>query len=130
MTTMTTKTFFFLTLMLFCISSHADINQKGLNAQMVNLNLQLHSKNKMVKSDIALPFYQTAELEKKVGDKNVFIELNPRHGKKSDEIALEIKLSKHSGGKILFKKEIVAKINQESQINYHGMSMKVKPFIN
>ena len=112
------------------INVHANINQQAMNAQMVNLNLQFQSRNKMVKSDIVLPFYQTAELERKVGNKSVFIELNPRHGKNSDEISLEVKFSKFSGGKVFFKKEIIAKVNQESQINYHGMMMRVKPFIN
>ncbi len=109
------------------------INSKALsahgsnNAQMVNLNLSIKSKNQTVKSDLMMPFYQTAELERKVGNKNVLIELNPRRGKTADEINLELKFYKASGSRAFYKKEIVAKVNQESHINLRGMLVKVRP---
>ena len=101
------------------------------NAQMINLNLQFRAKNKSVSSDLLMPFYQKAEFEKMVGDKNLFIELNPRRGKNSDEISLEMKLYRAgSGGKPFYKKEFIAKVNQESKINMRGMSVKVTPVLN
>ncbi|MGZ3809476.1 MAG: hypothetical protein ACXVCE_15440 [Bacteriovorax sp.] len=36
------------------------------NPQMINLNMQFRSKHKTLKSDLSMPFYQTAELEKKI----------------------------------------------------------------
>lgn len=111
----------------------AAINSKALsasgsnNAQLVNLNLQIKSRNKTVKSDLMMPFYQTAELERKVGDKNVLIELNPRRGKNADEINLEMKFYKASGARAFYKKEIVAKVNQDSHINIRGMQVRVRP---
>lgn len=111
----------------------AAINSKALsahgtnNAQLVNLNLQIKSRNKTVKSDLMMPFYQTAELEKKIGDKNVLIELNPRRGKNADEINLEMKFYKASGSRAFYKKEIVAKVNQDSHINIRGMQVRVRP---
>lgn len=112
------------------IDGRAMSAQGSNNAQMVNLNLQIKAKNKTVKSDLMMPFYQTAELEKKVGDKNVLIELNPRRGKNADEIALEMKFYKASGSKAFYKKEIVAKVNQESRVSFRGMSVKVRPVLN
>lgn len=111
----------------------AAINSKALsahgtnNAQLVNLNLSIKSRNKTVKSDLMMPFYQTAELEKKVGDKNVLIEINPRRGKNPDEINLEMKFYKASGARAFYKKEIVAKVNQDSHINLRGMQVRVRP---
>lgn len=122
-------------LVLASFEAQSAINSKAMNAsavnnaQMVNLNLQIKSKNKMVKSDLTMPFYQTAELEKKVGDKNVLIELNPRRGKNPDEIALELKFYKASGAKAFYKKEIIAKVNQESRVSFRGMSVKVRPVL-
>ncbi len=100
------------------------------NSQLVNLNLQIKSKNKTTSSDLMMPFYQSAELEKMIGNRNVFIELNPKRGKLSDEISLEIKFSNASGAKAFFKKEIVAKVNQLSKISYKGLTIQVKPALN
>ena len=43
------------------------------NNQLVNLNFQISSKNKMVKSELMMPFNQTAELERKFGNKNILV---------------------------------------------------------
>jgi hypothetical protein len=100
------------------------------NAQMVNLNLQFKSRNQNVKSNLVMPFYQTAELERKIGDKNVLIEINPKRGKSPDEISLEMKFYKASGSRAFYKKEFVAKVNEDSHVNFRGMSLKVRPVIN
>lgn len=101
------------------------------NPQMISLNLQFRAKNKMVSSDLVMPFYQKAEFEKTVGDKNVFVELNPRRGKSADEISLEMKLFRAGGGgKPFYKKEFIAKVNQESKLTMRGMSVKVTPVLN
>lgn len=121
-----------LILLLASVGASAAIDSRAMsaqNAQMVNLNLQIKAKNKTVKSDLMMPFYQTAELEKKVGDKNVLIELNPRRGKKADEIALEMKFYRGSGERAFFKKEIVAKLNQESRVSVRGMKVLVRPVL-
>ena len=116
-------------------SAFANINTEAMNApanngQMVNLNLQYKSNNKLVKSNLTMPFYQTAELERKINDKNVLIEINPRRGKNPDEVSLEMRFYKASGSKAFYKKEFISKVNEESHINFRGMSMKVKPVLN
>ena len=116
------------------VDSRAAINSRAMNAQnnnqLVNLNFQIKSKNKMVKSELMMPFYQTAELERKIGDKNILIEINPRRGKNADEIALDMKFYKASGSKAFYKKEIIAKLNEDSKISFRGMSFKVRPVLN
>ena len=77
-----------------------------------------------------MPFYQTAELERKIGDRNILIEINPRRGKNVDEIALDMKFYRSAGSKAFYKKEIIAKLNENSSINFRGMSLKVKPVLN
>lgn len=117
-----------------CVEARSSINPKAMNAQsnnqLVNLNLQIKSRNKMVKSELMMPFYQTAELERKIGDKNILIEINPRRGKNADEIALDMKFYRASGAKAFYKKEIIAKLNENSSISFRGMSLKVKPVLN
>lgn len=112
----------------------ASINTKAMNAknsqQMVNLNLQYKSNNKVVKSDLLMPFYQTAELERIIGNKNVLIEINPRHGKNPDEVTLDMKFFRTAGAKAFYKKELVAKLNEVSQINVRGISLRVRPVLN
>jgi hypothetical protein len=123
------KTMFFL-LLLTALNLNAAINPQAMNAQMVNLNLKIKSNNQTVKSDLMMPFYQTAELERKFGSKNVLIEMSPKHGKNADEISLEMKFYKASGTKAFYKKEIVARIGEESHVSFRGMSLKVTPFLN
>ncbi|MEA9358194.1 hypothetical protein SHI21_18310 [Bacteriovorax sp. PP10] len=116
------------------VGASASINSGAMNAQnnnqLVNLNFQIKSKNKMVKSELMMPFYQTAELERKIGDKNILIEINPRRGKKADEISLDMKFYKASGSKAFYKKEIIAKLNEDSKVSFRGMSFKVRPVLN
>jgi hypothetical protein len=99
-------------------------------SQLVSLNLELKSKNNRVKSNLTMPFYQTAELERKVGQKNVLIELNPKKGKNINEISVELKLFNQSGAKAFYKKEFIARLNEDSQITVKGLSLKVRPVIN
>jgi hypothetical protein len=99
------------------------------NPQMINLNMQFRSKNKTLKSDLAMPFYQTAELEKRFDNKNVLIEVNPRRGKNNTEIAIEMRFYKSSGAKAFAKKDIIAKIGEESKITVKGMTVRVTPVL-
>jgi hypothetical protein len=119
---------------LTAMEARSSIDPKAMsaanNAQMVNLNLQFKSKNKTVKSNLTMPFYQTAELERKIGDKNVLIEINPKRGKNSEEISLEMKFYKVSGSKAFYKKEFVARLNQDSHVSFRGMNLKVRPVVN
>ena len=115
--------------------THASIDSKamsahGNNAQMVNLNLQFKSKNKTEKSNLTMPFYQTAELERKIGDKSLLIEINPKRGKSADEISLEMKFYRTAGSKAFYKKEIVAKMNEDSHVSFRGFNMRVRPVVN
>ncbi|MGZ3788262.1 MAG: hypothetical protein ACXVLQ_07045 [Bacteriovorax sp.] len=100
------------------------------NPQMINLNMQFRSKHKTLKSDLSMPFYQTAELEKKFDKQNVLIEVNPRRGKNSNEVAIEMRFFKASGAKAFAKKEIIAKIGEESKISVKGMTVRVTPALN
>lgn len=102
----------------------------GNNAQMVNLNLQFKSKNKTEKSNLTMPFYQTAELERKIGDKSALIEILPKRGKSSDEITLEMKFYRAAGSKAFYKKEIVAKMNEDSHVTFRGFNLRVRPVVN
>ncbi|MDD4974001.1 MAG: hypothetical protein PHY93_06600 [Bacteriovorax sp.] len=99
------------------------------NPQMINLNMQFKAKNKTLKSDLSMPFYQTAELEKHFDNKNVLIEVNPRRGKNSNEVAIEMRFYKSSGAKAFAKKEIIAKLGEESKITVKGMTVRVTPVL-
>lgn len=127
------KTTLFSTILLTALNVGAAINPQAMtanNAQMVNLNLKIKSKNQTVKSDLMMPFNQTAEFERKFGDKNVLIEMSPKHGKNSAEISLEMKFYKTAGSKAFYKKEIIAKVNEESTVSFRGMSLRITPVIN
>ena len=128
------KAALFSVLVFTCLEASSSINTQAMsargNSQLVNLNFQIRSKNKTVKSELMMPFYQTAELERKIGNKNVLIEINPRRGKNPDEIALDMKFYNASGSKAFYKKEIIAKLNQDSSIKFRGMSLKVRPVLN
>lgn len=100
------------------------------NAQLVTLNLQLKSNNKLLKSELLMPFYQKAEFEKKIEGKKIFIEMTPRYGKNSNEISLELKLFKKLGARAFYKKDLVAKINEELLVKFKGASLKIKPLLN
>ena len=102
---------------------------KESDSQMINLNMQFKAKNKTVKSDLTMPYYQTAELDKKVDNKNIHIELNPRKGKNSNEVEIEMKIFKSNNSKSFTKKEIIAKMGEESKIKIKGLTVKVKPVL-
>ena len=108
----------------FALNAKADTN-----SQMINLNMKFKAKNQVLKSDLAIPYYQTAELEKKFDNKNVLIEVNPRRGKNSNEVAIEMKFYKTSGAKAFAKKEIIAIIGEESKISVKGMTIRVTPVL-
>ena len=99
------------------------------NSQMINLNMQFKAKNKILKSDLAIPYYQTAELEKHFDNKNILIEVHPRRGKNSNEVEIEMKFYKSSGAKAFAKKDIIAKIGEESKISVKGMTVRVTPVL-
>jgi hypothetical protein len=101
----------------------------SLNPQMINLNMQFRSHEQTIKSDLSMPLYQTAEIEKKFGKKNYLISLNPRQGKNVDEVNIEVKFLRPSNSKVFYKKEIVAKLNQASVISAKGMVIHLTPVI-
>ena len=111
------------------IAPAGKVESSESNSQIINLNMQFKSHNKVVKSDLAMPFYQTAELEKKLDNKNVLIEVNPRRGKNSNEVAIEMKFYKTAGARAYAKKEIIAKIGEESKISVKGMTVRVTPVL-
>lgn len=99
------------------------------NPQMINLNMQFKSKSKILKSELQMPFYQTAEFEKHFDNNNVVIEVNPRRGKNSNEVAIEMRFFKSSGAKAFAKKEIIAKLGEESKVTVKGMTIRVTPVL-
>ena len=128
-----TKTTMFAILLLSAFNLSAAINPQAMklnSAQMVNLNLKIKSSGQTVKSDLMMPFYQTAEFERKFGDKNVLVEVSPKHGKNKDEISLVMKFFNSAGSKAFYKKEIIAKVNEESTVSFRGMSLRITPSIN
>lgn len=132
------KQFSFLVLLIavfgsFSFKASASISpntKTDANPQMINLNMQFKAKNKTMKSDLAMPFYQTAEIEKKFDKKNnILIEVNPRRGKNSNEVSIEMKFYKASGARAFAKKEIIAKLGEESRVTVKGMTVKVTPVL-
>ena len=125
------KQFSFLVIFIAVFGSLAfSLNAKAdTNSQMINLNMKFKAKNQVLKSDLAIPYYQTAELEKKFDNKNVLIEVNPRRGKNSNEVAIEMKFYKSSGAKAFAKKDIIAIIGEESKISVKGMTIRVTPVL-
>ena len=114
------------------INSKVDLDSKSIsqpNSQMINLNLQFKSHHKILTSELAMPYYQTAELEKTFDKKNYLIEVNPRHGKSNDEVEIEMRFYKTAGSKAFAKKEIIAKIGEESTVSIKGMTVKVTPVL-
>ena len=108
----------------------ADLPKIEARPQMINLDMQFKAKNKIMKSYLAMPFYQTAEIEKVFDEKNnVFIEVNPRYGKKDNEVSIEMKFSRSGNSKAFAVKEILAKIGEESRIKVKGMTIKVTPIL-
>lgn len=126
-----TKCFLFLVILtaLLGISSFSFEAKANTNSQMINLNMQFKANNKILKSDLVMPFYQTAAFEKHFDNKNVLIEVNPRHGKNSNEVAIELKFYKASGEKAFAKKDIIAKLGEESKITIKGMTVRVTPVL-
>ncbi|MDO9182044.1 MAG: hypothetical protein Q7U04_06530 [Bacteriovorax sp.] len=124
------KQFSFLVILIAAFGTGFSFQAKAeTNPQMINLNMQFKAKNQILKSDLAMPFYQTAELEKHFDNKNVLIEVNPRRGKNSNEITIEMKFFKTSGSKAFAKKDIIAKLGEESKITVKGMTVKVTPIL-
>jgi hypothetical protein len=110
-------------------SLFSTISKADSDSQMINLNMKFKAKNQVLKSELAIPFYQTAELEKRFDNKNVLIEVNPRRGKNSNEVEIEMKFYKSSGARAFAKKEIIAKIGEESKISVKGMTVRVTPVL-
>lgn len=111
---------------LFCFSGKVTASS---SPQMINLNMQFKAKNKILKSDLSIPFYQTAELEKNFDNKNILIDVNPRRGKNKNEVEIEMKFYKSSGAKAFAKKEFIAKLGEESKISVKGMTVRVTPVL-
>jgi hypothetical protein len=97
--------------------------------QMINLNMQFKAHDHTAKSDISMPLYQTAEIEKKMGKKNYLMSFNPKEGKNPNEVTIEVKFMRPSNSKVIFKKEIVAKLNHQSVISAKGMMIELTPVI-
>ncbi len=110
-------------------SSIANLAKAESIPQMINLNMQFKGKNKTLKSDLSMPFYQTAEISKMINNKNVVIELNPRIGKNKNEVSIEMKFYKTSGSKAYATKEIIAKIGKPSMVSVKGMTVSVTPIL-
>lgn len=123
------KQFSFLVILSAVCGSFSNPAKAEINPQIINLNMQFKARNKTVKSELAMPFYQTAEIEKRFDNKNVLIEVNPRRGKNSNEVAIEMKFFKSSGARAFAKKEFIAKLGEESKIRVKGMTVKVTPVL-
>lgn len=96
-------------------------------SQIVNLNLSFKAKHKSVKSNLAMPFYQTAELEKTIDNKDYYFEINPKKGKNSEEIELDVRLFNKDKSKSIAHKEITIKINEEAKVSMKGVTIKIRP---
>lgn len=124
----------FISTFLFTSNIFASINPNptstpSANPQLISLNMQFKAKHKTVKSELLMPFYQTAELQKNIDNKPVLIEVNPKRGKNENEVAIEMKFYKSSGSKAYAKKEIIAKVGEESKISVKGLTVRVTPVL-
>ncbi len=119
---MNLKTGLFALVSLFSLTAFASIGP--MDQQMVNLNIQIKGKSKIISSDLAMPFYQTAELEKKVDNKSYYFVVNPKKGKNPEEVELEVKLFNSKKSKVIAKKDIITKINQETVVSMKGVMFK------
>ena len=116
---------------LAAIAPQAPISKSiSQNSQIVNLNMQFKANNKTIKSELSMPFYQTAEFEKKIDKKNYLISVNPRRGKNQNEVEIEMRFFRANNEKAFAKKEIIAKIGEESKISFKGFSIRVTPILN
>ncbi len=96
-----------------------------IDPQIVKMNLQIKSKKENHNSELAMPYYQKAELE----NKDYVIELNPRKGKNKDEILLGYKLIKTKSGKSVKSGEVVLTSNKPLNVQAKGLSFKVAPVL-
>ncbi len=122
------KTWLFFVLLGFSFKSFAAIGPSQYS-QMVNLNIKIKGESKIVNSDITLPFYQNAELEKKVGSKNYLFVVNPKKGKNPDEVEILVKLFNKNGTRVVSKKEVLTKLNKETVVSIKGLMFKFTPTI-
>lgn len=118
------KTYF-----VFLIVMVTTFAQASINMQMVNLNLQFKGKNKLENSDISMPFYQTAEIEKTIDSKDYLISINPKQGLTDKEVNLEIRLINPKNSKLIAKKEIKTSYNRNTNVSIKGLSFMVTPTI-
>lgn len=105
------------------INSKANFNAN----QIVNLNLEVSENKKMAKSDLVLPFYQTGEVQKSLGDKSYLIELSPKSGSKENEVFVEMRLKQAKTNVVLMKKSIQAKLNESTSFRVNGLLIKLRP---
>lgn len=118
-----TRLFFVLVLSLF-----SQLAISSISPQLVNLNLEFVGKRGQIKSDLTIPFYQVAELEKNLDNKIHSIEINPKKTLDPKVVELEIRYQVGKGLKPL-KKKIEVKINEMTKISLRGMTLKVTPTI-
>lgn len=80
------------------------------------------------RSDLVMPLYQKAELERRLNNKDYKIELEPKLGKNPNDVIFNVKVSKISDGhKVLANKVIKTQMNQETVLNVKGMVLEIKP---
>lgn len=113
----------------FSIKAIAAINPKASfnTNQIVNLSLEVSENKKLAKADLVLPFFQTGEVQKNLGDRSYLIELSPRSGAKENEVLVEMKLRQAKTNIVIMQKSIQAKLNENTVIKTHGLSIKLRP---
>ncbi len=120
-----TKTGLFLVLILFLFNQ---LTFSAISPQLINLNLEFKGKKDQIKSDLTVPFYQKAELEKSLDHKLHSIEIHPKKTLDPKVVELEIRYQLGKGSKPL-KKKLEVKLNESTKISLKGMTLKVTPTI-
>jgi len=101
------------------------------NDQMLQLNFQFRTKTKTLRSNLSMPYYQVAEIEKSIDSKEYIFEIIPKKGKSSDEVLLEVRLknqhAKNSKKSPNHRKEILVKFNEEARVTLKGITLRIQP---
>lgn len=123
------KAFATVMLMVSTMSVHASINPKAakiLKNQIVNLNLEIAKNNNIVRSEIVVPFYQSAEFEKQIGNQTYLIILNPKLSTSGEQVLVNMKMVNVKDKSVFMNQQFQLRPNANSTIFASGMSVKLK----
>lgn len=123
------KTFVSVMLMVSTMNVYSAINPKAakiLKNQIVNLNLEIAKNNNIVRSEMIVPFYQSAEFEKQIGNQTYLIILNPKLSASGEQVLVNMKMVNLKDKSVFMNQQFQLRPNANSTIFASGMSVKLK----